>query len=340
MDFGIFTMFSARETSTQHEIFHEWFDVVQIAEESGIDTFWLGESHFRPHRAMLASPLIGASAVASRTQRMQVGLAVQVLPLANPLRVAEEAAIVDHISEGRLIFGVGRSSFKESYNGYNVDYGESRARFMESLEVIQRAWRNEDFSYHGEFYDFENVNLVPKPYQTPHPPIRVAVESRDTFTLVGDMGFPIFIRHQMDVSELQDLLGEYEEKRHNAGFDGPNDVILQLACYVAETAEEALHEPEASTMRQRRLVAESLNTAADEEAYERLKKISETTYEDVLTRVIYGTPEMVVERLHQYQEDLGITGVSLDVNPGGQVPYDRVVNSMRLLTEKVMPEFK
>ena len=154
------------------------------------------------------------------------------------------------------------------------------------------------------------------------------------------MGFPIFIRHQMDVSELQDLLGEYEEKRHNAGFDGPNDVILQLACNEAATAEEALPEPEASTMRQRRLVAESLNTAADEEAYERLKKISETTYEDVLTRVIYGTPEMVVERLHQYQEDLGITGVSLDINPGGQVPYGRVVNSMRLLTEKVMPQFK
>ena len=82
MDFGIFTMFSARESLTQHEIFKEWFDLVQVAEESGIDTFWLGESHFRPNRAMLASPLIGASAVASRTQRMQVGLAVQVLPLA------------------------------------------------------------------------------------------------------------------------------------------------------------------------------------------------------------------------------------------------------------------
>ena len=340
MDFGIFTMFSARESLTQHEIFKEWFDLVQVAEESGIDTFWLGESHFRPNRAMLASPLIGASAVASRTQRMQVGLAVQVLPLANPIRIAEEAAIVDHISEGRLVFGVGRSSFIESYNGYNVDYGESRARFLESLEIIQGAWGSEDFSYHGEYFDFDDVNLVPKPYQTPHPPIRIAVESRDTFRLVGDMGFPIFMRHQMEISELQDLLGEYEERRHNAGGSGPNDVILQLACYVADTEQAAIHEPEASTMRQRRLVADALHAAADEEAYERLKRISETTYEDVLTRVIYGTPEMVVERINQYKEDLGITGVSLDINPGGQVPYDRVVNSMKLLTEKVMPEFK
>jgi len=151
MDFGIFTMFSAREGSTQHQIFNEWFDLVQVAEETGIDTFWLGESHFRPNRAMLASPLIAASAVVSRTKRMQIGLAVQVLPLANPLRVAEEAAIVDHISDGRLVFGVGRSSFIESYQGYNVDYGESRGRFMESLEIIQRAWCHEQFPITANF---------------------------------------------------------------------------------------------------------------------------------------------------------------------------------------------
>ena len=117
-------------------------------------------------------------------------------------------------------------------------------------------------------------------------------------------------------------------------------LILQLAVYVADTAEKAHVEPEASTMRQRRLLRESLGNAADAEAYERLKRISEVSYDDVLKRTAYGTPEAVVERLQEYQEQFGITGVSLDVNPGGQVPYDRVVNSMRLLTEKVMPNFK
>ena len=95
MDFGIFTMFSTREGRTQSQVFQEWFDLVQVVEDTAIDTFWLGESHFRPNRAVLASPLIGASAVAARTKRIRVGLAVQVLPLANPLRVAEEVAIVD-----------------------------------------------------------------------------------------------------------------------------------------------------------------------------------------------------------------------------------------------------
>lgn len=340
MDFGIFSMFSIREGRTQAQVFKEWFDLVQVAEDLGIDAFWLGESHFRPNRAVLASPLVGASAVAARTKRMRVGLAVQVLPLANPLRVAEEAAIVDHISEGRLVFGVGRSSFIESYQGYNVDYEESRARFFESLEVIQRAWGEGPFSYEGQYYTFHDVELVPKPYQRPHPPIRVAVESRDTFPLIGKLGFPIFIRYQMDIPELQMLLKQYQEERHAAGFSGPNDVILQIAAYVAETPEKAHSEPEASTMRQRRLVRETLSRTGDQEAFERLGRLAEGGYDGVLRRVAYGTPEAVVERLLEYKEAFGLTGVSLDVNPGGQIPYDRVLNSMRLLAEQVIPKFK
>ena len=339
MDFGLFTMFSTREGASQFHTFQEWFKLAQVAEDLGLNTLWLGESHFRPQRAVLASPLVAASAVAARTKRIRVGLAVQVLPLANPLRVAEEAAIVDHISEGRLLFGVGRSSFLESYHGYNVDYAESRALFSESLEIIRRAWTEEPFSYAGKYYQFRDVNVVPKPYQKPHPPIRVAVESRDTFALVGQLGLPIFLRHQMDIPELQELLQQYQAARHAAGFPGPNDVILQIAAYVADTAEQARTEPEASTMRQRRMVRETLHHTGDQEAFERLRRLSEASYDDVLRRVAYGTPEAVVERLQEYRQTLGITGVSLDVNPGGQLPYERVVHSLRLLTEKVIPHF-
>lgn len=340
MDFGIFSMFPIREGATQFEVFKEWFDLAQVAEELGIDTFWLGESHFRPNRAVLTCPLIAATAIAARTKRIRVGLAVQVLPLANPIRVAEEAATVDHISEGRLIFGVGRSSFIDAYEGYNVDYGESRALFFESLEIIQKAWGEGAFSHEGKYYTFHNIHVVPKPYQKPHPPIRVAVESRDTFPLIGRLGFPIFIRHQMEIPELQELLKQYEQERHAAGFSGPNDVILQVAAYVAETAEKARTEPEASTMRARRLVQAALAQTGDREALERLGHVSDVSYDEILRKAVYGTPEAVVERLQEYQETLGITGVSLDVNPGGQIPYGRVVNSVRLLAEKVIPKFK
>jgi alkanesulfonate monooxygenase SsuD/methylene tetrahydromethanopterin reductase-like flavin-dependent oxidoreductase (luciferase family) len=340
MDFGVFSMFTTRVGDTQAQTFKEWFDLVQLCEEAGLDTFWLGESHFRPERAVLASPLVGASAVAARTKRIGVGLAVQVLPLANPITVAEEAAIVDHISEGRLIFGVGRSSFLESYEGYNVDYAESRDRFAECLDIILKGWGDEPFSHDGRFYQFHDVDLVPKPYQKPHPPVRIAVESMETFKLVGRWGFPIFIRHQMPIPQLQELLEGYRQAREAAGFSGPNDVILQIPGYVAETAERARAEPEASTMHRLAQIQRTLNKAADQEAFERLSRLSAVSYDDVLKRVAYGTPEAVVDRIEQYREELGITGVSLEMNPGGQIPYDRVVNAIRLLADKVIPRFK
>jgi len=333
-------MFTVRENGAQSEAFQEWFGIVQAAEDLGLDTFWIGESHFRPERAVMAAPLIGASAVAARTKRIKVGLAVQVLPLANPLRIAEEAAIVDHISEGRLVFGVGRSSFIESYQGYNIDYGESRGRFTESLEVILKAWGDEPFSYEGEFYQFHDVDLVPKTYQKPHPKVRVAVESKDTFSLTGSLGYPIFMRHQMEISQLQELLHQYQDARHLAGFAGPNDVILQVGAYVAETAEQAYSDPQASTMHRVQVIQQNLNQVGDQETYERLKRSSEVTYDELLPRMAFGTPEAVAEKIQQYREDLGITGISVDVNPGGQIPHDKVMNSMRLLAEEVMPRFR
>ena len=109
MDFGLFNQFNIREGADYHTTLKEWLDLAVESEKLGMDSFWFGETHFRPNRSMLSSPLIGASAVAARTERIKVGTAVQVLPLAEPLRIAEEAALVDHLCDGRLIFGVGRS---------------------------------------------------------------------------------------------------------------------------------------------------------------------------------------------------------------------------------------
>ncbi len=338
MNLGMFSMFTLRDGASQAETFHEWLGLAELAEEAGLDTVWLGESHFRPQRAVLSSPLVVAAAVAARTRRIGIGIAVQVLPLANPVRIAEEAAIVDHLSKGRLIFGVGRSSFLESYAGYNVDYAESRPIFMECLEIIQRAWNQECFSYDGKYYQFHDVRLVPRPYQQPHPPMRMAVESRETFGIAGNLGLPIFIRYQLDVSELQQLLAEYQEARHAAGFPGPNDVNLQIPVYVAETREKALAEPRATTARALENRRRMLQGAADAEALDRLTRLSQESYEEMLKRTAYGTPEMVVERLLEFRETFRLTGFSLDFNPGGQLPYELVVNSMRLMGERVKPK--
>ncbi|MFQ6026853.1 MAG: LLM class flavin-dependent oxidoreductase [Dehalococcoidia bacterium] len=342
MDIGLFNQFNLREGADYHQTLKEWLDLAVEAEDLGVDSFWFGETHFRPNRSMLSSPLIGASAVAARTSQMKVGTAVQVLPLADPVRIAEEAALVDHLSDGRLVFGVGRSSFIDSYNGFNINYEESRDRFRESLEVIQQAWGDAPFSYEGEYYTVNNVSVVPKPYQKPHPPIRMAAESQDTFPMAGRMNLPIFMRFQMPIPQLKDLLRQYGQAREEAGYSGPNDVILQIPVYVADTAEQARSEPEASVMlaQQRRSLEQLQNSSGDAETYERMRRMREGGYESFLERAAFGTPEAVENRLRMFVEELGITGFALDPNSGGQIPRERVLNSMRLLMEEVAPRFK
>src|SRR6059058_3006914 len=160
-------------------MFDESMAQIDAAERWGLDVMWLAEIHFAPERTYLSAPLLIASAIAARNRRMKIGIAVQVLPLCHPLRLAEEVATVDHISHGRLIFGVGRSGFPRTYQAYGISYAESRERFAEVLEILKRAWTQETFSFHGQFYHFDDVCLVPKPYQAPYPELRVAVNSPD-----------------------------------------------------------------------------------------------------------------------------------------------------------------
>ena len=342
MDFGMFTDFHVREGMTEAEAFEESFNQVQEAERLGMDSVWLAEHHFSPGRFVLASPLIIASAVAARTSAVRIGLAVSVLPLTNPLRLAEEAATVDHISRGRFDFGIGRSGLTKYYEAYSVPYSESRGRFYEALDVIIKAWKDDRISHEGEFYSFQDVDVVPKPYQKPHPPIRVAVASADTYSTMGSLGYPIFIGTVTPLPQLQEGLEQYRKAWEEAGHPGPADVVLRVPTYVAETTEKARSEPEASTRYGIEYIARELSgSAATPELAEALRQMARTPYEDILKqRVMYGTPEAVVERLHEYREALGISGVMLEMNYGGQIPYDRVINSMRLLAEKTIPKLQ
>jgi alkanesulfonate monooxygenase SsuD/methylene tetrahydromethanopterin reductase-like flavin-dependent oxidoreductase (luciferase family) len=346
LEFGIFTGFNTREGHSEAEAFDEWLNIALVAEEVGIDTFWLAEFHFRP-RTILSAPMAVASAIAAQTTRMKLGMAVALLPLANPVRLAEEAATVDHLSKGRFVFGVGRSSFVDGYRGYNVDYAESRPMFLEALEIIRRAWAPGPFSFEGKYFQFTDVNVVPKPYHQPHPPIRIACESKDTFGLMGRLGFPIFIRHQMDIPVLQELLARYEEDRHAAGYSGPNDVILQVSAYLAESESEARADTETGIIAERQRAIEFAKNTGDDEAFHRLTRLSSLSYEELVQRPgldvypnpnLFGTPQMLVEILKEYQEKLGITGVSLAMNPG-LISEEKVLKSMRLLGERVIPRF-
>src|SRR6516162_4419345 len=152
MELGIYHEFPMLPGRSQAECFAAGFDIVDASEDYGLDVMWLAELHFDKRRALAARP-----------ERIRIGTSVQVLPLANPLRIAEEAATLDHVSKGRLIFGVGRSGVVKTYEALNIAYSESKDREIECLEIIQRAWQEDNFSYKGKFYDIQDVTVVPQP---------------------------------------------------------------------------------------------------------------------------------------------------------------------------------
>ena len=169
MKFGMLSLLDHYpEDKSEEQYYKDFFAEVDLAEELGFDAVWVGEHHFCNY--VCPSPQIVAMAIAQRTTKMRIGTAVALLPHHDPIRLAEDYAMLDLLSGGRLDFGVGRGFIKLIYDGFNQSMDESRGRFQEALEIIERAWTEETFSYRGEFYTANEVRLLPRPLQKPMPP--------------------------------------------------------------------------------------------------------------------------------------------------------------------------
>jgi len=294
----------------------------------------------------LSAPLSIASAIAARTSRMKIGIAVQVLPLCHPLRLAEEAATVDQLSHGRLIFGVGRSGVAQTYEAYGVSYAESRDRFREILDIIEQAWTKPSFSYQGKYHSFKDVAVVPKPYQKPHPSIRIAASTPDTFPAIGRRGTAIFasVRHTT-WPDLAKQIQTYHEAWEEAGHPGRGQVFVSAPTYVAETEECARSEPEESIMHfyheQANLLEGAAKLVDSETAARRMRRVNQLRslrYEDGLhNHALVGTPAGVAEKLMALEQEIGLSGILAELNCGGLIPHEQVLTAMRLLCEAVKP---
>jgi alkanesulfonate monooxygenase SsuD/methylene tetrahydromethanopterin reductase-like flavin-dependent oxidoreductase (luciferase family) len=352
MHIGLMMECDYRQDRTQRDAFDEAFALAETAESEGYNGVWFAERHFAPPGgtgpipSVASAPLVWATAIAARTSRLRVGTAVLVLPLGHPVRMAEEVATLDNISQGRVDLGIGRSSFPRSYEGYDVSYAESRERFEEFLHVMRLAFTQERFSYAGKYYTFRDVCMIPKPYQQPHPPLHAAATTRETFGVMGRLGLPIFAGVGAAVmSDVGQALQDYRAAWREAGHPGNGDVVLRLSIYVAKTMERALAEPEDSAMhhymRLRQALMRTAGATGGEARATRAERLSTLTYDDVVReRVVFGTPESVAQRLQTLRETLGLSGFIMESNVGGRIPPESVLQSIRLFGQEVAPRLR
>jgi alkanesulfonate monooxygenase SsuD/methylene tetrahydromethanopterin reductase-like flavin-dependent oxidoreductase (luciferase family) len=340
MEFGWYVEFH-RQVADQSDAdaFAQGLAQVEDAERWGLDAIWLAEIHQQASRSVLSAPLTVASAIAARTSRIRIGTAVQVLPLCHPLRLAEESATVDQISRGRLLLGVGRSGNPRSYAAYGVPYAESRERFYETLEILKRAWTQPSFSYEGRFHHFSDARAVPRPYQQPHPPIRIAGASEDTFPTLGTLGYPLFVAVRSgSLSGLAPDLKAYREAYRAAGHPGRGEVHLRLTLHLAETDALARAQAEPSIMLGYRKLLTQLEGSPSNRRRAELEEVRGITYADVLRdKVVVGSPATVAERLRELQAELGIDGILAELNFGGITPPEQMMASLRLLCQETRP---
>jgi alkanesulfonate monooxygenase SsuD/methylene tetrahydromethanopterin reductase-like flavin-dependent oxidoreductase (luciferase family) len=342
MEIGVYHEFHCRPEQSAAAAFEEALEQIEDADAWGLHAIWLAEIHQQPRRSVLTAPLTVAAAIAARTQRIKIGTGVQVLPLCHPLRLAEETATIDQISKGRLLFGVGRSGNPRSYVAYGVPYSESRERFLETLEIVKQAWTQPSFSFEGKYYSFTNASAVPRPYQQPCPPIRVAAASEETFPSLGEAGYPIFVAVRSgSLSGLAPDLAAYRKAYREAGHPGEGEVYLRLTLHIADTDRQAQDEAEESIMSGYRTLSTRLENSPNRRRAAEAKEVQTISYEEVMRdKVIIGSPQTVADRLRQLHEQLGLNGILAELNFGARIPPAAMTRSLQLLCQEVMPRLQ
>jgi natural product biosynthesis luciferase-like monooxygenase protein len=345
MKFGLHYQLPCRASQSAVQRYRDTLEQAAYGEALGFESVWPVEQHFDTDLSILSAPLLMLAALAERTRTLRLGIAIVLLPLSHPVRVAEEIATLDVISNGRVEFGIGRGSLPKHFTGFGVPQAENRDRFLEGLEIVLKAWSSERFSYRGRFFEIDDLSVVPKPVQRPHPPIHVAANSPETFELMGRMGLPIFAAtHVNSFPKIKEYLPIYRGAREAAGH--PNhgdDVTVLIPTYVGESAAQVRQDIEPSVVLWLRTAAAryaSRVEAGTQAKPERLERIRGMTYEQACqVMAVFDTPAACVERLHQLREDFNMGRVIVWFNPGGLVPHARVMRSMELFAAKVIPHF-
>jgi natural product biosynthesis luciferase-like monooxygenase protein len=326
------------------EFYRRMFEQIELLDALGFDDAWVTEHHFHEYGGLLPHPPTFLAAVARTTRRIHLGVAVSVLPLHNPLQVAEEYAMVDVISGGRLEFGVGRGSTLGDFYGLGISVEESTLRMREATELIRAAWSGDVVNYRGELFAYEELRVLPRPVQRPHPPIWVgASRSDDTYRWAGENGFHLMtLPYLYEPAEMQEALGHYREALLAAGHDpATREVLGKFHVYVAESNAAAVREAEPYLERYEASAA-SVIRRPSHQVPSSAKRTRDRDYfaaQIAAGNIIAGDPDRCVEVIRHWRDTLGLTALSGTFHFGG-LPQELALRSIRLFAERVMPAFR
>jgi alkanesulfonate monooxygenase SsuD/methylene tetrahydromethanopterin reductase-like flavin-dependent oxidoreductase (luciferase family) len=242
MKFAPFSLMQWPEDRSAAQVYASEIEQLVAAEAQGYDAVWVAEHHFSRY-GIAPSIHLTAAHLAARTRRLRIGTAVTVLPFFHPLRAAEEIAMLDQLSGGRIDWGVGRGYQGHEFAGFGVDISQSHLIFREQIEIVKRSWTEGRFSHHGSFYRFDDVLVLPPPVQRPHPPIWIAAISPSTLEWAADAGYPVLTDQFSPTSRIADSRAVYDTRARRAGV--PVDTIdlpVLRQVYVGSTHARAREE--------------------------------------------------------------------------------------------------
>jgi alkanesulfonate monooxygenase SsuD/methylene tetrahydromethanopterin reductase-like flavin-dependent oxidoreductase (luciferase family) len=347
MRFGLFYQAPESAGRSHAERFAEMFDLIAYGESLGFDVAWLAEIHFGAAFSLLSTPLMSVPVIAQRTRRIRIGTAVTLLPLHHPLHCAEQAATADVLSGGRLEFGIGRGSIPTQFHGFRVPVAENRARFDEALEIIRLAWTRERFSYDGKFYQIENLAVTPRPLQTPHPPIRVAVHTAESFAHVGDLGLPIYSgTTTTPLPQLREAMALYRAHLEAAGHQWQSDqMALLFPVHVGQTSAGARDAMRAGVLQYYKNLQTIFSALPESygEHLPRLRVIEENVanlpFEKFCRdQAVFGDAAEVIDRLQAARDEFDLSQIICWFDQGAMLPRQEVERAMRRFAEQVMPK--
>lgn len=337
------------------QLYRTYIDQMAYAEECGFDWIGCNEHHFSPYGLMSNPNLIG-SVLATRTQRVRLAMLGNLVPLLNPVRVAEEYAMLDVLSGGRLIAGFMRGIAHE-YAAYNIPPDDSWDRLREAYELIIKAWTEpEPFRWEGEHFQFRSVSIWPRPLQQPHPPVLMSGGSAESAEFAGRKRTIMGIVQLETLETARQNADVYRQAAKASGWEpGPECILVGTHTCIAETDEEArelLADAEhyfytvlsgGPRTAQRIILQKSRyhSQAAAEHQAERRARLKAMTIDDRIEAgtVLCGSPKTVVKQIKRIVGTVGngVFNVNFKI---GRMPNDAVVRGMKLFREQVLPEVR